>query len=216
MRPLFADRYDPEILERAFSSWGGVFCELARLGKVAFRSMTSRDFDLIDAEPTETYAQVLPELFHRFIAAYGPATIKDAVWFFGLQVVMPKDRKNALAALNLDAYGRFVHDKKTYYYIDEPTDMGEIPEYTLLSGFDPLITSYVDRGMVLPPEYKKAVITRAGICMPSIAIHGQVAGLWNIKDGEGVVEFFTEQPKRIKDAVRDWVEMIRWGTAGRI
>jgi hypothetical protein len=43
-----------------------------------------------------------------------------------------------------------------------------------------------------------------------------VAGLWNIKDGEGVVEFFTEQPKRIKDAVRDWVEVVRWGTAGRI
>jgi len=52
MRHIFAYDYDQQIIDRALSPWGGVFCELARLGKVAFRDMTSRDFDLIDAEPT--------------------------------------------------------------------------------------------------------------------------------------------------------------------
>jgi len=81
--------------------------------------------------------------------------------------------------------------------------MDDIPELTLLSGFDPLIVSYMDRSAVLPFEYKKAVIMKSGICLPTIAVNGQVAGLWNIKKSEPTVEFFTTQPNRIKDAAFD-------------
>jgi hypothetical protein len=210
MRLIFAEEYDRSIIDMALSPWGGVFCELARLGKVAFRDMTSRDFDLIDAEPTQTFEEVLPDLFRRFLAAYGPATLTDAAWFFGLQ----KERKKELFALNLDEYAQFTYNKGIYYAIDEKPDMGDIPELTLLSGFDPLIVSYMERGAVLPPQYKKAVVTKSGICLPTIAINGQVAGLWNIKNRKSVVEFFTEQPKRIHDAAYDLVEQIRWQTAG--
>ena len=209
MRLIFADEYDGQIIDRALSSWGGVFCELARLGKVAFRDMTSRDFDLIAAEPTQTFGEVLPDLFRRFIAAYGPATLADAAWFFGLQ----KERKKELFSLNLDEYSRFEHNKGIYYYIDDYAEMSDIPELTLLSGFDPLIVSYTERGSVLPPEYKKAVIMKSGICLPTIAVNGQVAGLWNIKKREPTIEFFTEQPKRIKDTAFGLVESIRWQTS---
>ena len=92
--------------------------------------------------------------------------------------------------------------------------MGDIPELTLLSGFDPVLVSYTERSAVLPPEYKRAVIMKSGICLPTIAVNGQVAGLWNIKKGEPTLEFFTPQPKRLKDAALDWVESIRWRTAG--
>ena len=94
--------------------------------------------------------------------------------------------------------------------------MGDIPELTLLSGFDPLIVSYIDRRAVLLPEYKSAVIMKSGICLPTIAVNGQVVGLWNIKKNEPTLEFFTAQPKRIKDAVFDLVDNIRWQTAGII
>lgn len=210
MRLIFADEYDREIIGRALSPWGGVFCELARLGKVAFRDMTSRDFDLIDAEPTQIFEEVLPELFHRFLAAYGPATLADAAWFFGLQ----KERKKGLFALYLDEYSQFEYNKNVYYYINNNTNMGDIPELTLLSGFDPLIVSYTERSAVLSPEYKSAVIMKSGVCLPTVAINGQVAGLWNIKKGEPTLEFFTAQPKRIKDAASDLVGNIRWQTTG--
>ena len=84
MRRIFAHDYDDEVIDRVFSSWGGIFVYLARLGKVAFRDMTSRDFDLIDAEPTQMADEVLPVLLRQFFAAYGPATLADAAWFFGL------------------------------------------------------------------------------------------------------------------------------------
>ena len=212
MRLIFANEYEKQIIDTALSPWGGVFTELARLGKVAFRDMTSRDFDLIDAEPTQTFEEVLPGLFKRFLVAYGPATLTDAAWFFGLQ----KERKKELFALNLDEYLRFDYNKNVYYYIDDNADMNDIPELTLLSGFDPLIVSYMERSAVLPTEYKKAVILKSGICLPSIAVNGQVVGLWNIKKGEPTVEFFTAQPKRIKDAAFDLADSICWQTRQQI
>jgi len=212
MRRIFADEYDKQTIDRALSPWGGVFCELARLGKVAFQDMTSRDFDLISAEPTRTFGEVMPDLFRRFLTAYGPATLADAAWFFGIW----KDRKKELSTLDLDGYSRLEHNKNVYYYVGDNNDMGDIPELTLLSGFDPLIVSYMDRSAVLPPEYKRAVIMKSGICLPTIAVNGQVAGLWNIKKGEPTVEFFTAQPGHIQKAAFEWAESICWQTREQI
>ena len=212
MRVIFADEYDRQTIDRALSPCGGVFCELARLGMVAFRDMASRDFDLIDAAPTRAFDEVLPELLHRYIAAYGPATLADAAWFFGLQ----KERKKELFALDLDGYSQFEHNKQVYYFIDDSIDIGDIPELTLLSGFDPIIVSYMERSAILPPEHRKAVIMKSGICLPTIVVNGQVAGLWNIKKGEPVVEYFAAQPNRIKDAAFSMVDNIRLETRNNL
>jgi len=212
MRGIFADTYDERTIRKLLSPWGGIFVYLARLGKVAFRDMTSRDFDLIDAEPTLTFGEALPELLHRFFTAYGPATLADAAWFFGLW----KEKRQKLFALDMGEYTQFTYDGDTYYDIGEPFELGDIPELTLLSGFDPLIESYAQkgRGAVLPPEYKNAVILKSGICLPTVAVNGRVAGLWNIKKGDPTVEFFSPQPKQIKDAVFGLAEEMRRGTAG--
>ncbi len=204
-RRLFADRYDDDWLSMMFSPWGGIFVHLARQGKVAFRDMTSRDFDLISAEPTQTLDEVLPELLRRFFTAYGPATLADAAWFFGLW----KGEANKLRQLPLEEYHCFeLNGSKYYECADQP--MADIPEMTLLSGFDPLIVSYAERSAVLPAEYKSKVILKSGICNPTIAVNGRVAGIWNIKKNEPVVEFFAPQPARIEAAAKERVESIRW------
>lgn len=212
MRRIFSFEFDEEVIGRIFSPWGGIFCYLARKGQAAFRSMTSRDFDLVAAEPFQTREEVLPELLGRFFTVYGPATVQDAMWFFGLQ----KESEKALTALVPEELSQLEYNKKTYYFAEPEIDMGDIPELTLLSGFDPLIVSYTDRSAVLPAEYKKAVIMSSGICLPTIAVNGQVAGIWNIKKKEPFVEFFSLQPKRIQDAVYDLVDEMRWKTAGQI
>jgi hypothetical protein len=212
MRRIFADEYDEKTIEMALSPWGGIFVYLARQGKVAFRDMTSRSFDMISAEPTLTPDEALPILLRRFFTVYGPATIADAAWFFGLW----KDGKKKISALSMDEFSRFDYDGNTYYYIDDNADMADIPELTLLSGFDPIIVTYVERGAVLPQEYKSAVILKSGICNPTIAVNGQVAGIWNIKKNEPVVTFFKEPAKRIYDAAFDMVEGMRRQTAGNV
>lgn len=204
-RWIFSDRYDDKWIGAMFSPWGGIFVYLARCGKVAFRDMTSRDFDLISAEPTQTAGEVLPELLGRFFAAYGPATLADAAAFFGFQ----KADAALLDKVPLDGFRCIEVGKKRYYDCGEQ-DTADIPELTLLSGFDPLIVSYSDRSAVLPAEYKSRVILKSGICNPTIAVNGRVAGLWNIKRNEPVVEFFSTQPKRIVASAREMVEAVRW------
>ncbi len=211
MRRIFSQDYDPQVIGDIFSPWGGIFVRLARQGKVAFRDMASRDFDLIDVEPTQSPEEVLPDLFHRFIEAYGPATLADAAWFFGFW----RDEKNKLKALDLEEYSCFARDGSTYYFLEDSANCAEIPELTLLSGFDPMIVSYVDRSAVLPKEYKSRVILKSGICNPTIAVNGRVAGLWNIKKNETTVDFFEDQPKRIVDAAREMVDEIHWRTSER-
>ncbi len=212
MRRIFASRYEPKIVEAMFSPWGGVFVHLAGLGQVAFRDMASRDFDLIDAEPIYTPEEVLPELFRRYLQAYGPATLDDAAWFFGFL----REDKKILQTLPLDAYERLELGKKVYYHCGERSHMADIPAYNLLSGFDPVVVSYTERGAVLPPEYKSRVILKSGICLPTIAVRGKIAGIWNIKNGGPVIEFFEKQPGRIEKGVRDLVDAIRLRTAGKI
>lgn len=204
-RRIFSRQYDAKWIDVMFSPWGGIFVYLARLGKVAFRDMTSRDFDLISAEPTQTADEVLPELLRQFFAAYGPATLADAASFFGFQ----KADAAKLDKFPLDEFKCFEVGKKRYYHCGEP-ETADIPELALLSGFDPLIVSYCDRSAVLPAEYKSRVILKSGICNPTIAVNGRVAGIWNIKKNEPVVEFFTTQPKRIMASALEMVDGIRW------
>ena len=212
MRRIFAYDMDERIISQVLSPWGGVFVYLARQGRVAFRHMTSRDFDLIDAQPYQAPEEALPELLRRFFTAYGPATVADAIWFLGLR----NDSKKALTQVDLSEFARLEHEGQAYYYVQAKEDIGDIPELTLLSGFDPLIVSYTRREAALPAEYKGRVILKSGICLPTIAVHGRVAGLWNIKRNEPVVEFFEPQPQRIQSAAKDWVEQIRWQTTGLI
>lgn len=87
---------------------------------------------------------------------------------------------------------------------------------TLLSGFDPYVVSYVDREAVLPKEYRKAVVLKSGICLPTVAVDGVVAGTWNLKNREPVVEFFSSQPKDLREEALARVEQIAWGVNGRI
>lgn len=204
-RRIFSPQYDAKWIGAMFSPWGGIFMYLARRGKVAFRDMTSRDFDLISAEPTQTSDEVLPELLGRYFAVYGPATLADAASFFGLQ----KADAAKLGKLPLDGFRCLEAGKKRYYDCGEQ-ETADIPELTLLSGFDPFIVSYCDRSAVLPAGYKSRVILKSGICNPTIAVNGRVAGIWNIKANKPVVEFFAAQPKRIVTTATEMVEMIRW------
>jgi hypothetical protein len=203
-RRIFSGQYSSEMIDALFSPWGGIFVLLARQGRVAFRDMTSRDFDLICAEPTQTFEAVLPGLLRRFFAAYGPATLADAAWFLGFW----KNETSILRKLPLDDLVCFEHNGSRYYSTANP-ETEDIPELTLLSGFDPYIVSYSDRGAVVPPEHKSKLILKSGICNPSVAVNGRVAGIWNITKGEPVVAFFGKQPKRLVSEAKARVDAIR-------
>lgn len=209
MRQIFADSYDTETVSRLFSPWGGIFVYLSRHGKVAFRNMTSRDFDLISAEPVLSPEEALERILPRYFEAYGPASAEDAAWFLGVDKELVKGSE-ALEGLE------WIQRRREKLYYVPADDMGDIPHLTLLSGFDPYLVSYVDREAALPKEYRKAVVLKSGICLPTIAVDGVVAGTWNLKNKTPVVEFFSTQPKSIREEAMARVEQIGWGVAGRL
>lgn len=210
-RQIFAESYEPKLIDTMFSPWGGIFVHLSRKGKAAFRDMTSRDFDLISAEPTQSFDEVIPGLLQDFFRVYGPATIEDAMWFFGISLGSRKNSGKELQELCNGNFNTREIDKRLYYYCgDEET--ADIPKITLLSGFDPIVVSYVNREAILPAEYKSRVILKSGICNPSIAVDGQIAGIWNIKKNQSILEFFSPQPKNITTAAQEMVDLLRFQT----
>ena len=157
------------------------------------------------AEPTRSFEDVLPEFARRFFTVYGPATLSDAAWFLGLW----KDEASLLRRLPLEDLYLFEYNGSPYYGGVE-METADAPELTLLSGFDPYIVSYSDRGAVVPAEHKGKLILKSGICNPSVAVNGRVAGIWNIVKNEPVVTFFEKQPKRIVSEAMARVDAIRW------
>lgn len=206
MRKIFSDYYEHDVISTIFSPWGGIFVHLAGLGKVAFRDMTSRDFDLIDAQPNYTKEEILPEILGRYFKSYGPATIEDALYFLGFR---KEENKKIINNISLDKFEKTELNRRIYYHNEETRTMNDIPEYNLLSGFDPFIVSYTERSAVLPAEYKNKVILKSGICLPTILVNGRVAGIWNIKKGEPTVEFFEQQPVRVTKGILEMVDNIR-------
>ena len=76
-------------------------------------------------------------------------------------------------------------------------------------GFESFVERHADFAVV-PPEHKSKLILKSGICNPSVAVNGRVAGIWNIVKNEPVVEFFEKQPKRIVSETMARVDAIRW------
>jgi len=208
-RAIFGQRYAPKVIDYVFSSWGGIFQYLARIGKVAFKDMLSRDFELISAEPTRTIEETYNDLLHRYFEAYGPATLADAHHMLKLW----RDDIRHLEKPDLSDLSVIEYNGKTYYYAETDDDIADIPPIMILSGFDPYIAEYADRSFTLPQEYRKAVVLTSGIMLPTIAIDGKVAGLWNIKNNKPVVEFFETAPKLAHDIVCELVDTVRWKTA---
>lgn len=207
-RRIFRDQLSPETLDWVFGPWGGVFVPLARRGRVAFRDMNSHDFDLIDAQPVRTCQEVFPDLVRRYFEVYGPATYDDAAWFFGF---WKTDAKRLRLCAGLEALPSFELDGKRYYgWADNAA--AEIPELCLLSGFDPLLASYTPPGrrVSLPDEVKSRVVLKSGIILPVILVHGQAAGVWNLKNGEPTTEFFSAQPERLRRMALERVEEIKF------
>lgn len=177
---------------RVFNPWGGLIAELVNIGVLAFR------VDMLDAthpDETKRYRLLPPfqpveesaarlELARRYFTHYGPATLRDAAYFFHWTQA---EIKGLLAQLPIN---RADCEGKTYYWLDAPRDAAylSMPEALLLAGFDPLMMGYRKEGNpFLPIEHLRGIFNLAGIVNPAILLRGRVVGKWKEKNGK--VEF---------------------------
>lgn len=167
--------------ESVFNSWGGLLRHLAETGRIVHTVSQEKGFRLCPPfEPMEEGPARL-ELARRYFTHYGPATVRDAAYFFGRPQREIKPLMDRLPLSRAQVEGQ-----DCFWLGQGEGDWPEIPGCLFLAGFDQLMLGYRKQdGLFLPPERLRDIFSLSGIVMAPILLHGRVAGRWRRK-GAGV------------------------------
>lgn len=183
--------------ESVFNSWGGTIRALCEAGKICGRASREKAYKLCpEFTPMDENTAWL-ELTRRYFAHYGPATLRDVAYFFGV----PQSKiKQYLPLLDVRTAE---YDGRSYYYIeDESTEPGEMPECIFLGGFDQLMLGYEKReSLYLPQEHLRGIFSLAGMVSPAVLLRGTVSGKWAYKGKTLTVTQFGGISERDKRAI---------------
>lgn len=194
--------------ESVFNSWGGTIRALCERGSICHVVQEKKAFAICPPFDSMSEAGARLELTRRYFTNFGPATIKDAAYFFG---ATQAEVKKWLAQLPVESAEC---DGKIYFYIDAGiTYPNTIPDCIFLAGFDQLMLGYrKDENPFLPPEHLRGIFNLAGIVMPAVLLHGKVVGKWKKKGQALSVSLFEpvcpEDRKHIENrAASLWPDM---------
>ncbi|MFI6299830.1 winged helix DNA-binding domain-containing protein [Nonomuraea sp. NPDC050790] len=140
----------------------------------------------------EERQQSVRHLVHRYLEAFGPASVADIAQFTLLT------RPVIRAATT--GFERFEGPDATVLY-DVPG--GDLPEEDtpapprLLPMWDSVLLAYSDRSRVIPPDLRRLVTRQNGDVLPTLLVDGRVAGVW--RPAEGGIEATAFVPLRERD-----------------
>jgi hypothetical protein len=117
------------------------------------------------------------DLVLRYLAAFGPATVKDIQTWSGLthlnEVV---ERLGPDLVTRRDEHGRHLFDRP-----DAPCPDPDTPvPVRLLAEFDNVLLAHADRSRIMAEEHRRSVMTVNGLVLGSLLVDGFVAGTWRI------------------------------------
>lgn len=190
-----------------FHPWGGGIRELCERGFIHYAVQEQKVFCLTPKfEPIEQEKADL-ELAQRYFTHFGPATVKDAAYFFGTT----QQKINRLLSSLPVASAK--HGGKTFYYFDSGTPPRcNMPRCLFLAGFDPLMLGYEKKeSLFLAQEHLRNIFNLAGIVHPALLVDGKVVGRWKKKNGTLTVTLFSSADQKwISDTARElWNDLKR-------
>ena len=160
-----------------FHPWGGTIRALCEAGRICHKVQEKKAYQLCpDFEPmAEEPARI--ELARRYFTHFGPATIKDAAYFFGTTQTKVKSWLKQLSITETSL------DGKSYFYINNGLLSCKLPACLFLAGFDQLMLGYEKtESLFLPKEHMREIFNLAGIVRPAVLVNGTVVGWWNLKN----------------------------------
>ena len=185
----------------AFDPWGGLIRTLCESGRICHKVQEKKaymlcpPFDPMD----ETSARL--ELLRRYFTHFGPATVKDAAYFFG---ITQSQIKSCLSQLSVETT---ILDKHTFFYIHTAAKNLDLPDCLFLAGFDQFLLGY-DKAdsLVLPRDHLREIYNLAGIVRPAVLVNGQVSGWWNLKNRQLKIHLFSPDDHGLVTtaAMRHW------------
>lgn len=194
--------------QSVFNAWGGTIRALCENGTLCHAVQQKKAFALCPSFTPMEEEPARLEQARRYFTNYGPATVKDAAYFFGATQKEVKAWLAQLPVVSADCCGRM------YYWI-ETNHMPEtdLPDCILLAGFDQLLLGHEkSESLFLPQEHLRGIFNLAGIVMPSVLLHGRVVGKWKKTGRMCAVTLFEPvceaDKKKIEDcAMRLWPDL---------
>jgi len=118
------------------------------------------------------------DLVRRYLAAFGPATVKDAQTWSGM-----RDLKPVFESLR-DELVTFHDDKKRELFDlpDAPRPSADTPAPArFLPDFDNLVLGHDDRRRIVADDHRKQIVTKNLLVKATFLVDGFVAGTWTIE-----------------------------------
>ena len=187
-----------------FDPWGGIIRALCESGRICHRVQEKKAYRLCPEFTPMAKEEAERSLLRRYFTHFGPATVKDAAYFFG----KPQSRINPLLAqLPVEAC---TTEGKTYFSIGCYEPESNLPGCLFLAGFDQLMLGYEKtESLFLSQAHLREIFTRSGIVRPALLVDGTVAGWWNLKNNKLTIHLFSPADSaRIRDeAEKLWPEL---------
>ncbi|MFI0367379.1 winged helix DNA-binding domain-containing protein [Actinomadura sp. 1N219] len=116
-------------------------------------------------------------LIRRYLAAFGPASVKDFQMWSGLR--------------GMDAAFAELRPELRVYKDEHGVDLFDLPDLRipddgpapvrLLPGFDNLVLAYADRTRLMTDE-QRGIVCVGAVIKPTILVDGRVHGLWTLRN----------------------------------
>ena len=147
-----------------------------------------------DPRPLPDPADAATLVLERYLAAFGPASRRDAAAWAG---VAQRDFAAAWERLETVEYGDGLRDLPGAPL--PPADTPLPPRF--LGHWDQALLAYADRERIIPPELHPLAATVSG--EPTFTVDGRVAGTWNVRDGVLALAPLVELSRAQQAAVRE-------------
>jgi DNA glycosylase AlkZ-like len=134
-----------------------------------------------------------PSLIRSYLAAFGPATVRDAQQFLG-----GGDWQDSFDGLELERFG-------SYYDLPDaprPDPDTEAP-VRFLPDFDSLLLAHADRSRVIADAHRKQLTTKNLRVRAVVLVDGMVAGFWKLAGKKVEIEPVRKLSKREQAQVDD-------------
>ena len=193
-----------------FHPWGGGIRELCERGFLCAVVSEEKIFRLCPPFTPMEEQDALLEQTRRYFTGCGPASVRDAAYYFGTTQTEIKKR---LSQLPLEAAAS--DGQRLYAMQPDRTQAPPLPDCLLLAGFDPLMLGYEKKqNIFLPQEYLRGIFGLSGIVMPPVLLRGTVAGRWKLRGKRLLVTQFRpfsteERDSAAQAAARLWGEAVR-------
>ena len=144
-----------------------------------------------------TRREPMRHLVHRYLAAFGPATIDDMASWMGVPTPAIRAVLDEAPRTFRDEAGRVLYDvpRSPLPPEDTPAPVRLLPKWdsSLLAYSPP------ERARILPERFRRRVIAPNGDVAQTVLVDGFVAGTWNVEKKRLRVDPFARLPKSARD-----------------